>query len=158
MIIPGNLSKRKRPEEDNTSPKKRKIDVPAQKTTATTPEKPSKLAKQTIKAADPHLDEEDTDEAEVLETEYLKQTESQRAKENDSGSGESSEEDDESPLVHESLTGVRTPKKKVIFTPEDESNDKRLERTIFIGNLSPEVLGSKVRLIEFYSKHDTQLA
>lgn len=66
----------------------------------------------------------------------------------------SDEEGDPSELVHESLTGGQAKGKgkhaQNKFTPLEETSEKRDLRTIFVGNVSVEVMKSKVCLLALF--------
>jgi nucleolar protein 12 len=61
---------------------------------------------------------------------------------------------DPASLVHETVSGAKsgrsTKKKKVHYVPENETKEQRDQRTVFIGNLPPDVLKSKVSLDSLY--------
>lgn len=73
-------------------------------------------------------------------------------------SSDKSDEDDEADfnpetLVHETVSGAAQNKtgkrRKVPYAPEGETKEQRDERTVFIGNLPPDVLKMKVVILYF---------
>ena len=67
---------------------------------------------------------------------------------------DSDPEGDPSKMVHESLAHDGKPKHtshRTKFVPEDETSEKRDERTIFIGNVPVDVITDRVHLIQYFS-------
>lgn len=56
------------------------------------------------------------------------------------------ENSDGEPLVHESLSKKKKSKKKVKYVPAGETPEERDARTVFVGNLPPEMISNKVSL------------